>query len=676
MLLLRPPLLRRAGLSRRLTTATATAPAALAAFNTLPAPATHPSFDIVRNVDLREDLGDVTATLYKHKTTGAEILSMKSSDNNKVFGVTFGTPPSSSNGVAHILEHSVLCGGQKYPLKEPFVELLKGSMNTFLNAFTYPDRTCYPVASTNLKDFYNLIDVYLDAVFVPNITELTFKQEGWHLAPDTDKDPDQLIYRGVVFNEMKGVYSQPDSLVHRHMSHAMYPNPTHVYGVDSGGDPVHIPELSYEEFVDFHKQYYRPSNARIFFFGDDCEEERLRLVEATFDNLLQVDPNRCGPMPKPKPPIRPLSDGPGLKLKIPYVVDEVGEVGEMGEVDAEAAGGDAAAAATGQYYAMSGWVLNEAPLGLEESITMSIANDLLVGNTSSTLYRDLMDSQLGTAFIGGGLSDELQQATFSAGLKGVHEEDCSKIDQVVQQSLQNVVAKGFAQEAIDASVNSTEFSLLEFNTGGMPRGLSLMLAANPCWLYQDDPFLHLEMKKAMRNIRAKVDDHQPIFSDIVNRYLVQNSCRASVELIPDPALGAEQERLERDTLDQIRASITLEEFEQIKVAQTELLAHQSSTDPPEVLNLIPRLQLSDLEPAISTTPRAHGGEAGGEGGEGGEGAGNTTTVLVHEMAETNGIVYVEVVLDASDVDMAQLKVRTYYNAVQVGVAQVGRTNLS
>jgi Zn-dependent M16 (insulinase) family peptidase len=570
---------------------------------------------------------------------------MCSLDSNKVFGVTFGTPPDSSNGVAHILEHSVLCGGRKYPLKEPFVELLKGSMNTFLNAFTYPDRTCYPVASTNLKDFYNLIDVYLDAVFFPNITELTFKQEGWHYAPD-DKDPNRLIYRGVVFNEMKGVYSQPDSLVHRHMSSAMYPNPEHVYGLDSGGDPVNIPDLTYEEFVCFHQQYYRPSNARIFFFGDDPEEERLRLIDETFSSLYDVDPQRCGNIPRPKPPIRPLNK-PGLRLKVPYMIDPAES--DNAE-DLNAAAEEDSAASGGNHYAMCGWVLNEELLELEESIILGIANDLLVGNSSSTLYRDLMDSKLGTAFIGGGLSDELQQAIFSAGLKGVKEEDTMKIEEIIHDSLQRVVKNGFSKQAIDASVNSTEFSLLEFNTGGIPRGLSLMLASNPCWLYGDDPFLHLEMKKAMRAVRTRIDAGEPIFSNIVRKYLLHNQCRSTVELIPDEQLNHQQEQAERDRLDAVREKMNDKEFSEIKEQQRLLLKHQSTPDTAEVVNMIPRLELSDLEKTIATTPRAITNNTSNQSNS----TNHNTTLLVHELAETNGIVYVDIVLDANDVNIDSL----------------------
>jgi len=215
------------------------------------------------------------ARFYRHIQTGAEILSMINDDENKVFGITFRTPPRDSTGVAHILEHSVLCGSRRYPVKEPFVEILKGSLQTFLNAFTYPDKTCYPVASQNIQDFYNLIDVYLDAVFYPRITPEIFQQEGWHY--EREKRDDPLTYKGVVFNEMKGANSSPDSLLAEYSQQSLFPDTT--YGLNSGGDPAVIPDLNYEQFRDFHRRYYHPSNARIFFAGDDDPEERLRLVD-------------------------------------------------------------------------------------------------------------------------------------------------------------------------------------------------------------------------------------------------------------------------------------------------------------------------------------------------------------------------------------------------------------
>ncbi|MBN1829892.1 MAG: insulinase family protein, partial [Deltaproteobacteria bacterium] len=224
------------------------------------------------------------ARLYRHRGTGAEILSLINEDENKVFGITFRTPPPDSSGVAHILEHSVLCGSRKYPVKEPFVEILKGSLQTFLNAFTYPDKTCYPVASQNLQDFYNLIDVYLDAVFYPRITGHIFEQEGWHY--ELDDPGEALRYKGVVFNEMKGAYSSPDRLLAEHSQHSIFPDSP--YGLDSGGDPSVIPSLAYEDFMAFHRTYYHPSNARIFFYGDDEPDERLRLIGAYLDEFHRI----------------------------------------------------------------------------------------------------------------------------------------------------------------------------------------------------------------------------------------------------------------------------------------------------------------------------------------------------------------------------------------------------
>uniref|UniRef100_A0A6N2L3X6 Peptidase M16 N-terminal domain-containing protein n=1 Tax=Salix viminalis TaxID=40686 RepID=A0A6N2L3X6_SALVM len=233
------------------------------------------------------------AVLFKHKKTGAEVMSVSNDDENKVFGIVFRTPPKDSTGIPHILEHSVLCGSRKYPLKEPFVELLKGSLHTFLNAFTYPDRTCYPVASTNTKDFYNLVDVYLDAVFFPKCVEdhHTFQQEGWHF--ELNNPSEEISYKGVVFNEMKGVYSQPDNILGRtaQLASSLFSNclillisalfPDNTYGVDSGGDPKVIPKLTFEQFKEFHGKYYHPSNARIWFYGDDNPTERLRILSVS-----------------------------------------------------------------------------------------------------------------------------------------------------------------------------------------------------------------------------------------------------------------------------------------------------------------------------------------------------------------------------------------------------------
>ncbi len=240
-------------------------------------------FELIREMNIPEV--NSKASLYRHAKTGAELLSLENNDENKVFGIAFRTPPRNSTGVPHIMEHSVLNGSRKYPVKEPFVELMKGSLNTFLNAMTWPDKTAYPVASQNLQDFYNLVDVYLDAVFYPLLSPYTFQQEGWHFELNSPDEP--LTIKGVVYNEMKGVYSSPDNLLDEKSQQLLYPNTT--YGFDSGGDPEVIPQLTYEEFKAFHDAYYHPSNARIYFYGDDDPQERLRILDAylkDFEPLL------------------------------------------------------------------------------------------------------------------------------------------------------------------------------------------------------------------------------------------------------------------------------------------------------------------------------------------------------------------------------------------------------
>ena len=242
-------------------------------------------FELLREQEIREL--NTQAKIFQHQKTGAELLSLSNDDENKVFGITFRTPPTDSTGVAHVLEHSVLCGSQKYPVKEPFVELLKGSLQTFLNAMTYPDKTCYPVASQNLQDFYNLIDVYLDAVFHPRLTPFIFQQEGWHFELEASSKP--LTYKGVVFNEMKGAYSSPENVLSQYALESLFPD--NAYGFDSGGDPKKIPDLTFERFQDFHRKYYHPSNARIYSYGDDDPEERLRLTNAYLKDFDRIKLN-------------------------------------------------------------------------------------------------------------------------------------------------------------------------------------------------------------------------------------------------------------------------------------------------------------------------------------------------------------------------------------------------
>jgi len=240
-------------------------------------------FTKVRELEITEMAS--VAHVYRHDKTGARVLSIVNDDENKVFGISFRTPPEDSTGVAHILEHSVLCGSEKFPVREPFVELLKGSLQTFLNALTFPDKTCYPVASANAQDFYNLIDVYLDAVFYPRLTENTLKQEGWHYELSGADKP--MTFKGVVYNEMKGAYSSPDSLLYEHTQQSLFPG--HTYGIDSGGDPEVIPDLTFDKFMAFHREHYHPSNGYAYFYGDDDPDKRLEILDAVFSKFEPIE---------------------------------------------------------------------------------------------------------------------------------------------------------------------------------------------------------------------------------------------------------------------------------------------------------------------------------------------------------------------------------------------------
>ena len=391
---------------------------------------THPAYDVIQK-DVVEEYGAYT-TLYRHKQSGAELLSVASDDDNKVFGITFRTPPSDSTGVPHILEHSVLCGSRKYTTKDPFVQLLQGSLQTFLNAMTYPDRTVYCVASQNEKDFYNLINVYTDAVFHPRAIQdpMVHAQEGWHLELENKEEP--LTYKGVVYNEMKGVYSSSDSLLNRESQRSIFPDNT--YGVDSGGDPAVIPNLSFEDFADFHSKFYHPSNSRIYFAGDDDVQTRLELMDEYLKDFQ--------PSPESKPAsqvqFQKKTFAAPVKSQHPYP-----------------AGSDQAET----HMITVNWLLNDEAINSEQELTMNILDHLLMGTTSAILRKTLMESGLGAAVTGGGLSDELLQATFSVGLKGVDPENVSKVEQLVLDTLQKVADEGFTDDAIASSMNTIEFSV-------------------------------------------------------------------------------------------------------------------------------------------------------------------------------------------------------------------------
>ncbi len=426
------------------------------------------------------------ARMWRHERTGAQFLSLENDDENKVFGITFGTPPTDSTGIAHIMEHSVLCGSRKYPVKEPFVELLKGSLKTFLNAMTYPDKTAYPVASQNAQDLYNLADVYLDAVFYPNITPYTLKQEGWHYELEDLDGP--LTYKGVVYNEMKGAYSDPEGLLYRRIEQALYPDT--IYGVDSGGDPAEIPNLTYEQFKAFHERYYHPSNAMIYFYGDDDPEERLRFLDGY---LKEFDRQEIA---------LPIEEQPAFPAPRRTVYHYASGDGD----DADRA----MVAAT--------WVVGDV-LDTEQVMALSVLSHILIGTPASPLRKALIDSGLGTDLVGGGLEPDVRQMFFSTGLKGVAPQNIDQVEALILDTLRSLASEGIDPEMIEASMNTMEFALRENNTGAHPRGLILMMRALRTWLHGGDPLDMLSFEGRLSALKERLAADPRLFEGMIERHL-------------------------------------------------------------------------------------------------------------------------------------------------------------
>ncbi|XP_074330067.1 presequence protease 1, chloroplastic/mitochondrial-like [Apium graveolens] len=548
------------------------------------------------------------AVLFRHKKTGAEVMSVSNEDENKVFGVVFRTPPKDSTGIPHILEHSVLCGSRKYPLKEPFVELLKGSLHTFLNAFTYPDRTCYPVASTNAKDFYNLVDVYLDAVFFPKCVEdiHTFQQEGWH--HELNDPSEDIIYKGVVFNEMKGVYSQPDNILGRSSQQAIFPDNT--YGVDSGGDPLDIPKLTFDEFKEFHRKYYHPSNARIWFYGDDDPIERLRILSEYLDMFdASTAPNES--IIKPQKlflePVRIIKKYPAT---------------EGGELEKK-------------HMVCLNWLISDKPLDLETELALGFLDHLLLGTPASPLRKILLESSLGEAIVGGGVESDLLQPQFSIGLKSVSKEDIQKVEDLVMDTLKYLAETGFEADAVEASMNTIEFSLRENNTGSSPRGLVLMLQSIGKWIYDMDPFEPLKYQKPLMALKAKIaaEGSKAVFAPLIEKFILNNPHRVTIEMQPDAKKASCDEAAERELLDNLKAGMSNEDLAKLVRATQELRLKQETPDPPEALKRVPSLSLQDISKKPLQIPIEIGDI-------------NGVKVLQHDLF-TNDVLYSEVLFDMS-----------------------------
>ena len=464
-------------------------------------------------------IGDLNSDGYllKHRKSGAYITLLLNDDENKVFYIGFRTPPKDSTGVAHILEHSVLCGSREFPVKDPFIELAKGSLNTFLNAMTYPDKTVYPVASCNDKDFKNLVHVYLDAVFYPNIykEEKIFRQEGWHYEMEDTDAP--LTINGVVYNEMKGAFSSPDDVVSREVMNGLYPDTT--YGLESGGDPEVIPELTYEEFLKFHGKYYHPSNSLIYLYGNLDPEEYLTFLDEKYLSsyeTLEVD----SAIPLQKPFDKKRCE----KCEYSVMEDDIAE---------------------NETYLTYNIAMGSS-LDRELYIAMDVLVHVLCSDPGSPVKQALVDAGIGDEVYSYSETG-IAQPYFSITAKNASSAQQEQFVSIIEEELQKIVKHGIDRKALLATLNEFEFRYREADFGSYPRGLMLGLQALDSWLYdKEKPFIHIEANDTLAVLKEKIETSY--YEDLVQKYFIDNRHKAVVVVEPVPGLTGKKEEELADRL--------------------------------------------------------------------------------------------------------------------------------
>ena len=505
---------------------------------------------------------DSNVQLLEHKKTKARILLMPNKDNNKVFAVGFRTPPVDDTGVPHILEHSTLCGSKKFPVKDPFVELLKSSLNTFLNAMTYPDKTVYPFASCNEKDFSNLMEVYMDAVFYPNVYthEEIFKQEGWHYELEA-KDKD-LIYNGVVYNEMKGAYSSPEQVVMRECQHSLFPDTT--YGVDSGGNPSDIPNLTYEAFKKFHSQYYHPSNSYIIIYGDVDMESKLAWLDSEYLSKFD-EANIASAISYQKPFEQPHEE------KIYY------PVGKEESLENKT------------YYAYN------SVIGTFKDIKLSYAylilSYALLDAPGAPLKQALLDKGLGNDVISG-YDSGLLQPTLSIILKDAKEGMLEEFKTTIKEALTELVNKGLDKKSLKSAINYYEFKYRESDFG-VAKGLIYALNALGTWLYDDsDPFSNLEYDKYFTALKEDVETNY--FEELIKKYLLENNHSSYIVVSPSNTMGEEEERKVKEKLAAYKQTLSDKELDEIIASTQALKEYQATPSTEEELATMPTLTRDDI----------------------------------------------------------------------------------
>ena len=567
---------------------------------------TCPKYRLVERKHIDEFRGE--GSLYEHIGTGARVFTLKNDDKNKVFMIGFRTTPKDSTGVAHIMEHSVLCGSAKYPLKDPFVELAKGSLNTFLNAMTFPDKTLYPIASVNDKDFMNLMDVYLDSVFHPNvyIEPKIFRQEGWHYELlNQGTEDEELKINGVVYNEMKGAFSNPDSVLESCTMHALFEDT--VYSNESGGLPSDIPSLSYEEFLDFHRTYYHPSNSYIYLYGDMDMEEKLEWID---DNYLRdfekievdshIDPQAAFAEPKTENHF--------------YAVG-------AGEEE------------SGKCYLSENYVLDEEP-SQTAAIAWQILESVLLTSPGAVLREALVKAGIGED-IYGGLVSEIMQPYFSIIAKNTDADKQEEFASVIRSTLEKLVEEGINKKSLRAELNYLEFKFREEDYGSLPAGLAAGITMFGTWLYDKSPFTYLFYNDALQEVKELIETDY--FEQKIRKYLLENPFRAYANILPKKGLTEEENRALAAKLDAYRKELSAEEKEELALETMALKAYQAEPDTPEVISKLPVLKVSDIEKQAEKVSYQREGN------------------IIYTEADAKGIAYSKVMFDLDGLNEDELQ---------------------
>lgn len=547
--------------------------------------------------------------ILRHKKSGARIAILSNNDDNKVFYIAFRTPPEDETGVPHIIEHTTLCGSKKFPVKDPFIELAKGSLNTFLNAMTYPDKTVYPVASCNDQDFKNLMDVYLDAVFNPNITkyEEIFKQEGWHYEL-TGKD-DELKINGVVYNEMKGAYSSPDEVLSSQIYRSLFPDNT--YSKDSGGNPEYIPKLTYEAYLDFYHKYYHPSNSYIYLYGDMDVVERLEWLDKEYLSLY--DYKKVNSEINKQPAFDEIKN---VEAQYSITMDDSQE---------------------NKTYLSYNRVVGDS---LDEMLyqAFDVLDYALVSSPGAPVKQALIDAGIGDD-VYGSYDAGILQPVFSFVAKNANASQADEFESIIENTLKEVVKTGINKEALLAGINSSEFKFREADFGQFPKGLLFGLNCLDSWLFDDmKPFIHLECLGTFAKLRKAVDTDY--FEKLIQEYLLDNTHGSSVTVKPKRGLGNEREEALAKELSNYKASLSDEEIKKLIEDTEHLKKYQEEPSSDEDLRKLPMLTRADMKKNAMAFSNI-------------EDELLDVKVVRHDI-ESNGIDYISFLFDAGDFAQREL----------------------